>query len=525
MKLLLVEDERLTREGIRNDVGWERLGIMEVMEATDGIHALSITEHFRPDIVLTDIRMPRMDGVGLATELRRNYPKCKIIFMSGYADKEYLKAAISLKAVSYVEKPIDIDELRDALESAAILCKEEKRHLEREAVAKETMEASRALVKQEIALQLIGDAYESTLLSSRLEIAEFPLSLTAPCVTVLLKIVAPQPSPNHISAILETCIATSGLRYLCAAKNELHFVLHLFGTDGAQLDPFVLRNVCHSLSSALNGHYSRYSITAGDIVDGYVLLKPSYTSAVVRMQEAFYRHPCSVATKDYEAAPPSVSDIDAKRQVIKEMHEALHNERFAELESLIRRLTDFLRQRPDELVSATKEIFYRFMLEMDGFANQRGMSLFPSSAETDQPWELLLQSHYLDDVEDAVLLKLRQLMEAVTSGGKGGLASRIMKFIHEHYADERLSVGEIGDRMEMTSSHLIAVFKESTGTTIKQYLMEYRVEKAKELLTSDRLKIFDVASQVGYKDGEYFAKIFRKFTGLTPSAYRERFRL
>ncbi|WP_254450277.1 response regulator [Cohnella herbarum] len=525
MKLLLVEDERLTREGIRNDIAWERLGIMEVMEATDGVHALSITEQFCPDIVLTDIRMPRMDGVGLATELRRNNPRCKIIFMSGYADKEYLKAAISLKAVSYVEKPIDIDELREALESAAILCAEERRHLEREAAAKETMEASRELVKQEIALRLIGDAYEGTLLNSRLEIAEFPLSLAAPCVTVLLKIVAPQPSPNHIIAIVETCISTSGLRYLFAAKNELHSVLHLFGSERAPLDPFVLRNVCHCLSSELNGHYDRYSITAGDIVDGYVLLIQSYTSAVVRMQEAFYRPPCSIATSDYPVAPPSESDNDAKRQVVKEMHEALRNERFAELEALIRRLTDFLRQRPDELVSATKEIFYRFMLEMDGFANQRGIALFPLSAETDQPWELLLQCHYLEDAEDAVLLKMRQLMEAVTSEGKGGMASRIMKYIHEHYADESLSVGEISERMEMTSSHLIAVFKESTGTTIKQYLMEYRVEKAKQLLTGDRLKIFDVASQVGYKDGEYFAKIFRKFTGLTPSAYRERFRL
>lgn len=523
MKLLLVEDERLTREGIRDEINWVQLGITEIVEAVDGIHALSMIEHFHPDIVLTDIRMPRMNGVELATELRRDDPNCKIIFMSGYADKEYLKAAISLKAISYVEKPIDIEELSASLQNATSLCIEERLHFDLEAVNKQTIDASSFLVKREAALELISEAFDDTFLLQRLELAGFLISHSYSCATVLLKIVTPLPNQEAITAIVDDCLQSLGYTYLFAPKNELHFILHLFGKEHRLLDHLVLQEVCLSLSSSLKDQYIRYSITAGDIVNNYIALKQSYTLAVVRMQEAFYQRPCSIVISDSLVEQSPSNDVD-QRQLNKEFYDALHNERFNEVEELIQQLSDSLRQRPNELVSAAKEVYYRFLLEMDRFANQRGLTLFSLSSESDHPWEMLHQCHYLDDVKDTVLLKLQHLLEAVTTRGKGGVASRIMKYIHEHYSDDNLSVGEISNHLKMTSSHIISVFKESTGCTIKQYLMEYRIEKAKELLANDRLKVFDIASQVGYKEGEYFAKIFRKFTGMTPSSYRERIR-
>jgi len=85
-------------------------------------------------------------------------------------------------------------------------------------------------------------------------------------------------------------------------------------------------------------------------------------------------------------------------------------------------------------------------------------------------------------------------------------------------------VGELSSYLQMTNSHVIAVFRKSTGKTVKQYIMEYRVNKAKELLLEDWMKMSVVASQTGFKDGEYFAKVFRKHTGMTPSDYRNRYR-
>ena len=118
MKLLIADDEKLTREGIRDSLDLEALGISGVFLADDGVHGLETALEELPDIVLTDIRMPRMNGVQMAEQILAANPGTVIIFMSAYSDKEYLKAAIKLKAVSYVEKPLDMKELKLALGEA-----------------------------------------------------------------------------------------------------------------------------------------------------------------------------------------------------------------------------------------------------------------------------------------------------------------------------------------------------------------------------------------------------------------------
>ncbi|MDQ0920513.1 response regulator [Paenibacillus sp. V4I5] len=127
MNLLLVDDEWFTREGILDNLPWRQLGIERVVQADDGVHALEAAERLRPDILLTDVRMPRMNGTDLAYRIRELYPDCHIIFMSGYTDKEYFKAAIRVSASGYVEKPINIDELRSEVEKAALRCGKNRR--------------------------------------------------------------------------------------------------------------------------------------------------------------------------------------------------------------------------------------------------------------------------------------------------------------------------------------------------------------------------------------------------------------
>ena len=124
MKLLIVDDEMLTRTGLISSISWENLGIDEVYEASDGIEGLKMAEKHKPEIILSDVRMPRMNGIDMLYKVRENAPDTVFIFMSGYSDKEYLKAAIKLRAVNYVEKPLDLVEIEQAVRTAA------ERHLQ-----------------------------------------------------------------------------------------------------------------------------------------------------------------------------------------------------------------------------------------------------------------------------------------------------------------------------------------------------------------------------------------------------------
>ena len=115
MKLLIVDDEELTRTGVISAIDWKALGISEIFQADDGIHGLESARLYHPEIILCDVRMPRMDGIAMLEQIVRFLPDTVVIFMSGYSDKEYLKAAIKLKAVNYIEKPINPAEVREAV--------------------------------------------------------------------------------------------------------------------------------------------------------------------------------------------------------------------------------------------------------------------------------------------------------------------------------------------------------------------------------------------------------------------------
>lgn len=118
MRVLVVDDEVYTREGILEFVDWKALGVDEVMDADDGLAALSIAEWFHPDIVISDVKMPQMDGITFARQFLEQFPSSKIIFMSAYMEIQYYQQAIKLSAVDYVEKPLDMDEMVQAVKKA-----------------------------------------------------------------------------------------------------------------------------------------------------------------------------------------------------------------------------------------------------------------------------------------------------------------------------------------------------------------------------------------------------------------------
>jgi len=120
-KLLIVDDERNTREGLIECIDWPKLGVSRIEQAEDGAAALEKAKSFKPNIIICDIRMPKMNGLEFSGSIKNFLPESKIIFLSGYSDKEYLKTAIKLQAVDYIEKPVVLDKIREAVGSAVSL--------------------------------------------------------------------------------------------------------------------------------------------------------------------------------------------------------------------------------------------------------------------------------------------------------------------------------------------------------------------------------------------------------------------
>ena len=127
MNLLIVEDERMTREGLLKSLDWLQVGVSKVFSAENGEAGLYMAKRILPDIVLTDIRMPRMDGITMASRIREILPECRIIFLSAYSEIDYYKAAIDLKAIRYLDKPIEAESLQIVVEEAVAECTQLRR--------------------------------------------------------------------------------------------------------------------------------------------------------------------------------------------------------------------------------------------------------------------------------------------------------------------------------------------------------------------------------------------------------------
>lgn len=512
MKLLLVEDEQLIRKGILMKTDWQQCGIDEVKHAEDGRDAVRIAEQFRPDILLTDIRMPWMDGIEAARCIRKFCPKMRIIFMSGFSDKEYLKAAISLQAVHYIEKPIHQDELNEAIRSAALMVMNDRRTDMGE-------EESIPLIKREIAALLFSPEYQSDKLARLLPLLGFQLPDSISCVCSILKWHHHIDEPNFLLQELEDAAQKVEMDCFSLLKDDHHLVIHLF-TRSEQDVQFKdkLQQWIDNASFRLP-KLPGYHLAVGPQVNGMDQLYTSYLSAVVRLQRGFYQPPNSVIWETSHAHTDAFFMDDERTG---SFTLSLQRDGARQAKIWLADLTNDIRRYPDTLVSYTKGIYLQLYQTVQQIGKESGIPAFKQEMALGMYVERLYACHTLEELQQHLSGELDVLFDYLEARKGNSIIRQATHYIERNYRNRQLSLTEISEYVGVTIPHMCSVFKEGTGMTIKHFLSEYRIDRAKELLANKELKLFDIALQVGYGDGEYFSKIFKKITNLQPSEYRKR---
>jgi two-component system, response regulator YesN len=530
IKLLIVEDELATRQGLLQYVPWRRLGVDAVREAADGLEALHIFSSFHPDIVLTDVKMPGMDGIELGIQLRRANPDLILLFLSSYADKEYLKSAIQLSALDYIEKPVNMEELERHIRRAAALAAEAQSRKSKETAMESVLSESLVLLKERLTLQLIGKAEPHQDRAKLLTLTGKTIPAGCGMATAILLLPGAsertlgllQEARHRLLEELESKASDYGVNAICGFKDSWHLIFHLYArhlADSRQLVNAVSR--LKSLVHEASGEPLQAFTGIGKLVHNPDRLLDSYHSAVVATQRQFYLGYNQITV--YEELEPHLHTRNLDNLLLEEFAGYLDAGQEEAASCLIRELCRDLRLHTDTLVNHVKNFFFELLLCLYKAAEGKAIPLGSELGGDDYIWNRIFRFQALHEVESYSLEKLESYFTQLRQKESvGSVTFHIRKLIRLHYADANLSIKTLSDALFLTPNYLSLQFKKETGLTINQYITDYRMERAKELLRDRKRKLYDVALSVGFQDANYFAKSFKKSTGLTPSEYKEK---
>lgn len=510
VKLLIADDESFTRQGILETMPWEALNISEIREAYDGQNALEILKEFEPDILLTDVRIPRLNGIELSFKIKELYPNCSIIFMSGFSDKEYLKSAIHLKAISYVEKPIDLEELENSIKSAVTETKKSKMLYKN--------------IKNNIVLDLINanSNDEINLLLSSHYNSKHYLSLLDKSFVIVYLNLSNFISIDETSIIsdLQELIALYNMESLISFESKKKIIINLFLNKHLQSLTYNsdFNSLLYSISEYIN-KFTNFSFCIGNILENIYDIKKAYKDILKIINSVFFYNNNSVIYLENFNFKTYIMN----NNIYNDFQNYLINEDESNLTCLIKELTNEIRNYPNTSISYVKDIYYNLLIILINFSKERKIDI-SNNIDSNSLFEDILQLNNIFEINNYLIDKIHTLFKLLNEKNTTNKPIlSILKFIHENYDNVNLSLEEISKNIFLTPAHICVIFKDYTNTTVNKYITEYRLDKAKILLQNPSIKMNEIASSVGYRDGNYFAKIFKKEVGYSPSEYRRKF--
>ena len=530
-KAIIVDDEAVVRVGLRNTIAWQDHGFVLVGDYANGREAWEAVELHKPELVISDISMPFMDGLELIGLIAAQYPYIKSIILTGFEEFEYAQHAIRLKVSDFILKPITAREIRQLLDRVKQEMDAEREHREDIGRLRSQLTQSLPLLKERFLERLVAVGLGRAEIEERF--AAFGMN---PPVSLQLALVFDIDDFGD-RELLSYEHDAEFLRFAAfdIAKETLekHDVL-VFRTREERIaaivsgeeDESLLYERAFSMAEEVRHHvevYLKFTVTVGvgRACESAELLPVSYRSALSALDYRFLHGKNRVlGIMDLEGrphAPPARLEWD------KSLASAVRTGSLQEANRLI-----------EEGIAEMKATFttiepcYLHLQKVVLTLLNAFQELDLPDPETSLAWQMKLLDVYRFKTLGEVEAWLKEVVHAVVTaiqGSRNQLIARQVRqavtYIEDHYMNDRLSLQDLCRYVLMSTSYFSLVFKQHTGETFVEYLTGVRIAKAKELLRGTPLKLYEIAERVGYKDPNYFSMLFKKHAGLTPKDYRE----
>jgi two-component system response regulator YesN len=518
-----VEDEIVTREGIRDNVDWKANGFEFSGEATDGESALPLIQAVKPDVLLTDIKMPFMDGLQLSKIMRERMPWVKIIILSGHDEFEYAQEAIKLGVNEYLLKPITVQEMHKVLQKLAGQLDHEKSEQENLLKLRGQLEENQGLLRERLLLQVVTGQIPST--EAIEKGGSLGLDLVARCYSILILKIESQDRSRKVDydeyqkvqGIVSGMIGNNPDIYLLK-KDWEELVLLVKGNIPQYLEE-ESNLLLGSIKSELERNGYQLTVGVGSQKNRIADIYQSFLEAFVSIQNAA------------ERGKGNANQVVEKAELLKINKSAVETYLNCGVkEDCEEFFTAYIQPLGDTALKSyliKNYIFMDVVLATAKQVNELGGNIDTVIPEINSIETILADIQTIEQLKEQtcqILVKALSFRDSQTSSQHTRVIGQAREYIDKHYMEPDLSLYEVASQVNLSSSHFSAVFSQGTCQTFKEYLTTTRINKAKEMLRSSSLSSNDIAYQVGFNDPHYFSFVFKKNTGFSPTEFRSQSR-
>lgn len=533
ISVMIVDDEFIVRQGIKTSIDWEAHGIKIIGEAMNGQSALPKIRTLRPDILITDIRMPVMDGLTLAEKVREEMPEMKIIILSGYGEFAYAKKSIHLNVAEYLLKPVGAEELMKAvLTQRDIITGERWKNAElqkNKLLVEENIDFIRARFIQGLLKNKYTD--ESVIKSKARNLR---INLDGPQHQIILididdffllsEEMSATQKDNLTQAVLKIAseqINTYTNCTLCQSESD-YFIGVVNLKEGMEIP---LESICLEIQKMIQEELSlSVTVSTGLPYANLASLACSYHEALLALRKKVYKGKATIICyKDLEEADkssPVFFPTQKEKELLAELR-FLNKEKVRELTNDL--FTKFLEEMVD--YSLIKMTTLRLILMSMGILEELGINIEEELQVKFIPDQEIEKYETIKDIKDWFIHTLHMFINLIAekkSKRYKDIVSKSFQYVKDNY-NQDISLEDVAKAVFVTPPYFSKVFKAETGENFTSWLNRYRIEQAIALLKKDpSLKCYELSSYVGYNDYKYFSSIFKKITGLTFSEYREK---
>ena len=542
LKIFLAEDEVVVRETIKRMIPWEELGFELVGEAADGEMALPLLIRQQPDLLITDIKMPFMDGLTLARLAKKEIPGLKVVILSGYDDFNYAKQAIGIGVEDYLLKPITKNALIERLSEIRSRYEHEKTQKEYYEKFQREMQAYEKNSSRDFFEALVGGSMDMMEVYKRAE--KLGLDIVAEAYNVLIftmncdeNFSGQRDEYSSWEAesleLLENFFAGHSSAMLFRSNIFSYGVLLKGQRETIEENTRACVDEIRKILSRQDGR-REWFLAVGQSVERLSQIQKSYHTASRAFSQRYLydenilyydemetmEHPGGQAESEDNAYLQKV-DVNALNPAI--LQKFLSNGLQEETENFVKDYFYAIGQEPMESLVFRNYVILNVRFSVISFI--KGLGCDTNEMESADTEEVLAESG--KNMESAIAYAKKMISQAIeirdqNSGNKNrSILKTAVDFIDSHYMDEEISLNTVANVANVSSNHFSALFSQNMGQTFIEYLTTLRMNKAKELLRCTGMRSSEIAGEIGYKDAHYFSYLFKKTQGMTPSDYRK----